>query len=177
MQLPRPFHDVKELKLQNHRLDWLVDTIVESNKFALQKHRVPSCLFAGYYAVTVDLVLEFKPYAVAFMKRVQADKPEYGYLYNIIDERHPSNHAVYLTWEDFPLLKGQVLHELRQVARLVDTTDTEHYDATMLYLLLFYALLINSGHSNWVTLEYLTNCNKDHQYAIHVNWKLPEREG
>ena len=162
---------MKELKLQNHRLDWLVDTIVESNKFALQKHKVKSFIFPGYNNVTVDLVQEFKPYAIAFMKRVQGDKPEYGYLYNIIDEKHCLNHSVYLKWEEFPLIQGQVMHEIHQIAQMFAKPPTEEYDATMLYLLMFYTLLVNSEHTNWVTIEYLTNCNKDHQYAIHVNWK------
>ncbi|KAG8175222.1 hypothetical protein JTE90_022645 [Oedothorax gibbosus] len=105
------------------------------------------------------------------MNRILSNKAEHGYLYNIIEEDHPWNHAVYLKWEEFPLLQGQVFHELHQIAKEFAERHTEHYDATMLYLLQFYALLVNSDHSNWVTIEYLGNCNKDHQYAIHINWE------
>ncbi|KAG8172717.1 hypothetical protein JTE90_003906 [Oedothorax gibbosus] len=127
-------------------------------------------MFKGYHDITEDLVKDFKHYAISFMKRIQSDKPEYGYLYNIIDERNCLNHAVYLKWDEFPLLRDQVLHEIEQISKLFADPPTEYSDATMLYLLTFYALLVNSEHSNWMIIEYLKNCNKDHQYAIHIDW-------
>lgn len=169
---PTEFYDLKELKRQNHRLDRLVDIVVNRNAHRLQQYGAKSSWLDGYKNITEDLVRDFRAEAVAFMKQVQSSKLEYGYLYKIIEDKDLMDFSVFLRWEEFPLIQGQVFHEVHQIAKTFAEPETEHYDATMLYLLIFFSLLVNNQHANWIAIEYLTKCNKDHQYALHVNWAV-----
>ncbi|GFV16564.1 uncharacterized protein TNCV_4417531 [Trichonephila clavipes] len=108
----------------------------------------------------------------AHLKQIQTNRLEYGYLFNIIDEKDGISHTVYVKYEQFPLMEGYVLPEIDTIANKSTQPNTDMYDATCLYLLIFFALLVNR-HSNWATIDYLTNCNSQHPYAQYVKW-LPK---
>ncbi|GBO12059.1 hypothetical protein AVEN_37909-1 [Araneus ventricosus] len=165
------YYDLKELKRQNHRLDRLVDFVAIQNQHKLQKYKIPSKILPGFYLVMRDLVRDFRAEGIAFVKQMQDNKAEYGYLYNIIADNDPFSHVVYINYENFPLLDSGTLAEIKFTANKLSVTRTEEYEVTCLYLLMFYALLVNR-HVNWVMMEYITNCNIGHSYAIHVNWFL-----
>ncbi|GFS31580.1 uncharacterized protein NPIL_517091, partial [Nephila pilipes] len=164
------YYDLKELKRQNHRLDRLVDFVALRNGYRLTKFRSPSKLLPGFYNVTPELVREFKPEAIAHIKQIRISMAEYGYLYNIIDEKDEISHAVYIKYDQFPLMQGQVLPEIYMIAKQFAPPNTDALDATCLYLLIFYALLVNR-HTNWATIDYVTNCNVEHPYAMYVKFE------
>ncbi|GFV40666.1 uncharacterized protein TNCV_2268371 [Trichonephila clavipes] len=112
---------------------------------------------SGFNNVTPELVREFKNEAYAHLKQIQTSRVEYGYLFNIIDERDGISHAVYIKHEQFPLMEGYVLPEIYAIADKLTQPNTDMHDATCLYLLIFFALLVNR-HSNWATMDYLTHC-------------------
>ncbi|GFQ78262.1 SF3 helicase domain-containing protein [Trichonephila clavata] len=163
------YYDLKVLKRSNHRLDRLVDFVAHTNGYKLRKFGSPSKLLPGFNNVTPELVREFKNEAYAHLRQIQTNRVEYGYLFNIIDERDGISHAVYIKYEQFPLMEGDVLPEIYAIAHKLAEPNTDMYDATCLYLLIFLALLVNR-HSNWATIDYLTNCNSEHPYAMYVNW-------
>lgn len=165
----REYYDLKELKRQNHRLDRLVDFVAIQNDYNLQKLQTPSKILPGFNIVTRELVRQFRAEAISFVKQIQGNKEEYGYLYNIIASNNPMSHAIYINYEAFPLVETGTISEIHFTANKLSTKGTEDYEVTCLYLLIFYALLVNR-HVNWVTMEYVTNCNLEHSYAIHVNW-------
>lgn len=167
---PKEYYDLAELKLQNHLLDRLVDQVVLRNRFRLEKmEKRRNQPIRDFYNVTPELVREFKPEAIGHLQTIQADLPRYGFLYNVIHQKHNLSHAVYIKYDEFALMESTALLEVEKIADQFAKKCTDYYDATCLYLLIFYALLVNP-HANWVTIDYLTGCNRDHQYAIHINW-------
>lgn len=163
------YYDLKELKRQNHRLDRLVDFVAIQNGYRLQNFQMPSRILRGFNNVTRELVRQFRAEAISFVQQVRGNRAEYGYLYNIIDDKDPISHAVYINYETFPLMEDGVLSEIQFTANKLLSNGNAEYEVTCLYLLLFYALLVNR-HVNWVTMEYVTNTNVEHSYAIHINW-------
>lgn len=163
------YYDLKILKRQNLRLDRLVDYVALRNEHRLRKYKIQSKQLKPFYTVTVELVREFKPEAIAHVKEIQAGLKEYGFLYNMIKVNDLSSHAVYIKYEDFALMEGNVLPEIESIAKQFYPKDTDNFDATCLYLLIFYALLVNR-QENWVTIDYITSCNRDHQYAPYIDW-------
>ncbi|GFR05407.1 uncharacterized protein TNCT_240181 [Trichonephila clavata] len=162
------YYDLKVLKRSNHRLDRLVDFVAHTNGYKLRKFGSPSKLLPGFNNVTPQLVREIKNEAYAHLRQIQTNRVEYGYLFNIIDERDGISHAVYIKYEHFPLMEGYVLPEIYAIANKLAQPNTDMYYATCLYLLIFFALLVNC-HSNWATIDYLTNCNFEHPYSMYVN--------
>lgn len=167
---PQEYYDLKELKRQNLRLDRLVDYVKMQNEFRLKKYEKKSRLLRGFNNVTEELVRDFKPDAIAHIQSIKSALPEYGFLYNIVDDKHALSHVVYIKYDDFPLMENRnVSRNIQAIASQFFPKDTDHFDATCLYLLIFYALLVNR-HANWITIDYVTNCNLDHHYALHVDW-------
>ncbi|GFQ96865.1 uncharacterized protein TNCT_607691 [Trichonephila clavata] len=169
MDSSQEYYDLKALKRSNHRLDRLVDFVAHSNGYRLRKLGSPSKLLPGFNNVTPQLVREFKNEAYAHLKQIQTSREEYGYLFNIIDERDGISHAVYIKYEQFPLMEENTMPEIYAIANKLAEPNTDMHDATCLYLLIFFALLVNR-HSNWAIIDYLTNCNSEHPYALYVNW-------
>ncbi|KAG8160596.1 hypothetical protein JTE90_013854, partial [Oedothorax gibbosus] len=159
------------LKTQKHALDHQVSTVVIPNQFTLRTFKNQKQI-ENVVDVTHDLVRRFKGDARAFIRNVLQRQDELGYLYNVVENRHVLDHKLYIPYRDFPFKYGhRVISEVMEIAKEFFPEDTEKFCATMLYLLIFYCLLVNNDHMNWVTVEYLSNCNRFHGYAIHINWK------
>ncbi|GFX57398.1 uncharacterized protein TNCV_3138171 [Trichonephila clavipes] len=125
MNTLQEYYDLKVLNRSNHRLDRLVDFVAHTNDYKLRKFRSPSKLLPGFNNVTPELVREFKNEAYAHLKQIQTNRLEYGYLFNIIDEKDGISHAVYIKYEQFPLMEGYVLPEIDAIANKLTQPNTD----------------------------------------------------
>ena len=167
----RADYDIQVLKNQIHALDQQVKAIAFQNQHVLPRYK-GHMHHGNVVDITKDLVLRYKSDARVFIQNVLNRKEELGYLYNVVEDKHALDHKVYIPYDEFPFVYGcRVIAEVKEMAREFAPEDSEKFCITMLYLLIFYCLLVNSDHMNWVTVEYLSNCNRFHSYAIHVNWK------
>jgi len=167
----RTEYDIQVLKTQIHALDRQVNAIVNPNQFTLRQYKGHKHL-ENVVDITHDLVTKYRADARAFIQNILLRKEELGYLYKAVENRHTLDHKLYIPYKEFPFVYGyRVMTEVMELAKEFFPEDTEKFCATMLYLLIFYCLLVNNDHMNWVTVEYLSNCNRYHGYAIHVNWK------
>lgn len=162
------FYDLKVLKRQNLPLDRIVDYVAQKNERQLRRYKTSK--LNSFNIISEELVIDFKSEAVAHVRQIQNNRKEYGFLYNTIDDKDPMSHTVFIKYKEFPLVESfKVIREIQNIAAQFYPKDTDYFDATCLYLLIFYALLVNR-QANWVTIDYATHCNRNHQYAAYVNW-------
>lgn len=168
-------YDLKVLENATHNLDRLVSYVVQDNKRRLKNHMgSESRVLKGFYDVTPQLVNDFKNEANGHIKHLQSRTTTYGFLYLMADEKDPWTNAVHFDYENFPLMrdKASVLGTIRKMAMQFSPPNTNHFDATCLYLLYFYALLVNPNR-NWITMDYISNGNRYHQYGTRLDWTKP----
>lgn len=167
---PTEYYDLKVLKRQNLPLDRIVDFVTKKNDQRLRRYKSSWNPLLGFQSVTSELVIDFKDEAIAHVKHIQNNRDEYGFLYNVIDDKDPMSPTLYIKYKDFALVEnGTVIPKIQQLAAHFYPRDTDYYDATCLYLLIFYTLLVNR-HANWLTIDYITHCNLNHQYAAYITW-------
>lgn len=173
----RKYYDLQVLNTQMHALDKKVQEVVSNNQYQLNRFKKGQHI-ENVFDVTEDLVLHFKTHAHVFIENVLNRKEELGYLYNAVENKHMLDPKVYIPYYEFPFVSDCqiVVHQVKRIARDFFPEDTENFCVTMLYLLIFYCLLVNNDHMNWVTVEYMSDCNRYHGYAIHVNWRHVPRE-
>lgn len=152
------------------KIDRLIEYVARENTYVLQRMSVPSQTIKGFYNVTPDLIDKFKREANSHVKQVLEKPEEYGLLYDIADQNSKWVNSVYFDYENFPLMQDKytVLKKIRTMAQRFSQPNTHHFDATCLYYLYFYALLVNP-QANWVLMEHLATGNRYHQYGTYLN--------
>lgn len=167
------FYDIELLNKANLPIDRLIQYISSGNMHRIRLLVNPNPIWKNFSNVTLNLVQTFENQAYAHVKHVKENISQYGYLYFISENNSEWFNAAHFEYEQFPLMteKGKVLCAIRKIAQRLSTPGTHEFDATCLYLLYFYGLLANP-HSNWITMDYLTNGNKHHQYGLKLEGKL-----
>lgn len=156
--------DLRVLKQHDLNIDRLIQYVYMQN-LHLKKFFVKSHMYPEFNDITVQLVREFQKSAESHIKHVLLNSSDYGYLYKLIDE--PQFNEVEFNYKYFPLISGrqQALTEIEKIADRFFEKGTIKFEATCLYLLYFFALLVNP-HANWIMMDYLNFGNKFHQYFI-----------
>lgn len=164
------FYDLEKLKTVPQKVDSLIQLARQGQKTLLSKLSRPNPIFKGFNDVTPKLVETFEQQAFAHVQHVLKNLDDYGYLYHLEAQNHALVNSVYFDYENFPLMqdKARVLGTIRKMAVRFSQPNTNHFDVTCIYLLYFYALLVN-GHANWVTMDYLAGGNRYHQYLTYTN--------
>lgn len=160
-------YDVTILKRYNIKLDRLINYVYIQNEY-VKKYFVPNSMYPFLNNITMPLVREFKKLAHAHIKYIKENINEYGILYKLIDECHFN--AIELDYKNFPLMtnRSEIIATIEEMAKHYYEENLQKFDATCLYLLYFYALLVNPI-ANWLMIDYLNQGNKYHQYYIMLN--------
>lgn len=162
-------YDLKVLKRQNLPLDRIVDYVAQKNEQKILRYKPRS--LNGFNFISQELVIDFKSEAIAHIRHILNNRREYGFLYNMIDDKDPMSHTVFIKYKEFQLVESfVVIQQIQDIAAQFFPRDSDKFDATCLYLLIFYALLVNR-HANWITIDHVTHCNRNHQYAAYITWK------
>lgn len=165
------YYDLELLKKANLPIDELIP------RDPLDYYCKPAPMHPMFNAVTLELVKAFEGKAnshiMAILQDYASDTPKYSYFYYLVDQRHKLYNMVYFDYKTFPLIinKEAVLKEIRRIARKYTTNVPAQVDATCLYLLYFYALLVNID-SNWITMDYISRGNKYHQHLTRLNRRM-----
>lgn len=159
------FYDLRVLKRVVHPIDRLVQYQIREHARSLNSYKVPSTALKDFHDVTPRLVADFRRQAYAFVRHVRDNPEEYGMFYILAKDKCQWTNVVFFDYENVSLLrdKTRILSQVRMIASQLAKPDTNEFDATCLYLLYFYILLVNP-HCNWVTVDYLMHGNRYHQY-------------
>lgn len=167
------YYDLKLLSLAELPIDTLIRSVSLRHVSEISRLRSPSRLWDGFYDVTPQLIDTLELEGRDHVKRVRENASVYGYLYFVAEHNGEWYTAAYFDYQQFPLMKDResVLRRIRKMAETVSKPDTTEFDATCLYLLYFYALLVNPL-SNWITIDYLANGNRYHQYGTRLKGEM-----
>lgn len=166
-------YDIDLLSKANLPIDRLCKHVTSFNISTIRQLTTKSRIWKDFYDITPELVSAFEAQAYAHVKYLKENKSQYGYLYFIAENNKDWFNTAHFEYEQFPLMvnRPKVLNAIRRIAQRISPSETIEFDATCLYLLYFYGLLANP-HSNWITMDYLTNGNKHHQYGTRLKGKM-----
>lgn len=161
------FYDYTVLSKGKLAIDALIQKPNDLRKVSM--FRSESRIWKGLFDVTPEIVDAFAQEAREHLRQIRANPSVYGYLYFVADhsaEWHTAPHFDYL---HFPLMKNRkcVLDRIRKMAE----ETSRNVDATCLYLLYFYALIVNPS-LNWITVDYLSNGNRYHPFGTRLKGQM-----
>lgn len=168
------YYDLELLNKARLPIDHLIQTEIEN--LSLTHYDKPAPMHPRFNAISLELVKDFRHNAeshiMAILDDYKSDAPMYSYLYYLVDHRYKLYNVVYFEYQNFPLIveRQKVLKEIRKIAKQYAKDQTQ-LDATCLYLIYFYALLVNRS-SNWITMDYLSRGNKYHQHGTRLDRKM-----
>lgn len=167
------YYDLKLLSLAHMPIDTLIRSVSSRNLSKLSRLRSPSRIWDTFYDVTPSVVDAFTQEGYDHISAIKRDSSIYGYLYFVAEHNGQWYNAAQFDYQQFPLMRNRdcVLHRIRKVAQSLSKPNTSEFDATCLYLLYFYALLVNPL-SNWITIDYLANGNRYHQFGTRLKGKM-----
>lgn len=167
---PKTYYDLDLLKSSRLPIDKLVQGVVSKHKERLKKFQKRNNVWPNMFDVTVDLVNAFKHEAYVYVQKILENTKRYGYLYLVTRDERTTE--AYFDVDSFQLVRNrwEVLRLIKKQAEWFSKPDTHHFDATCLYLIYFYALLVNP-EANWITMDYINGGNRYHQYGTGVNWE------
>ncbi len=167
------YYDLELLKKAILPIDGLIQNATQNLSF--DYYLKPSIQYGMFNAVTPELVKDFRDQAEAHIMTIledhKTDTPQYSYLYLLVDQRSKLYNAPYFEYTKFPLVRDDVFKEIRKIAKKYSKNNISHFEATCIYLLYFYALLVNRD-SNWITIDYLSRGNKYHQHGTRLKRRL-----
>lgn len=163
------YYDLKLLSQGNLPIDCLIDRVASQNLSEIGKTRSQSRIWSMFYDVTPNLVDAFQREARDHVKSVKENPSLYGYLYFVAENKSHWYNAPYFDYEQFPLMikRKCVLNKIRKIAGEFSDPNTMDHDVACLYLIYFYALLANP-HTNWITVDYIANGNRYHQFGTRL---------
>lgn len=169
----KEYYDLKLLSLAKLPIDTLVRSVSSKHLFEIGQMRSPSRLYEMFYDVTPRLIDTLSKEGEEHIKQIKENVNLYGYLYFIAEHNGEWYTAAHFDYQQFPLMKDResVLRRIRKMAEKISKPNTTEFDATCLYLLYFYALLVNPL-SNWITIDYLANGNRYHQYGTRLKGEM-----
>lgn len=163
----RIFYDLEVLKNSNRPIDKLFDFIITHNK-NLPKYYKKNLAFKEFNNVTLQLVLDFSVLAKSHISELINNSLQYGTLYSLAKLTKFNN--MYIDYTIFPLIdqekRDDIMKEIKNIALKYYPKTNLNFDITCLELLYFFGLLVNPT-CNWITIDYLSNGNKNHQYIIN----------
>lgn len=167
------FYDLKLLQEAKLPIDALIQKQASKNAYDLSQLRTESRIWKKMYDVTPELVDAFGNEGLNHLKAIREKKGTYDYLYFVAENSDQWYNAPHFEYQQFPLLKRRecVLSRVKKLAHKVAKENTNEFDATCLYLLYFYALLVNPS-LNWITIDYLANGNRYHQFGTRLKGKM-----
>lgn len=167
------FYDLKLLKPAQLPIDTLIQKVVSKNTHEISQLRTESRIWKKMYDVIPALMDVFETVAKNHLKEIRANAGTYGYLYFVAEHSSQWYNAPHFDYQQFPLMKNRecVLSRVKKMAQTVARENTNEFDATCLYLLYFYTLLVNPS-LNWITIDYLANGNRYHQFGTRLKGKM-----
>lgn len=165
--MPCQMYDLNLLSLAKLPIDSLVKPIT-------MRSRSENRMWKGLNDVTPEIVDGYARDAKRYVRQIKASPSVYGYLYFVAENSGQWHTAPHFDYMHFPLMKHQqcVLSRIKKLALETGSKpNTNEMDATCLYLLYFYALLINPS-LNWITVDYLSNGNRYHQFGTRLQGKM-----
>lgn len=165
-----PFYDLELLGVGKLPIDTLARSVSSHRAVRL---RSESRIWKGVYDVTPELVDAYASEARDHLKRIRDGLSVYGYLYFVAEHSREWYTAPHFDYLHFPLMKSRdcVLSRVQKMAQELTKPGTNSFDATCLYLLYFFALMANPT-LNWITIDYLANGNRYHQYGTRLKGKM-----
>lgn len=160
------YFDLEFLKDSKINIDKVVQYVIYQNP-RVKQFEIRNGALKQFNNVTLDLVKNYKYMAESHIKHLLANKQEYGVLYRIAESK--KFNSVYVEYSMFPLIdpmeKRQIMKEVDDIAKDFFKPYSLMYNITCLEILYFFALLVNPD-SNWITMDYISNGNKNHQYVV-----------
>lgn len=167
----KDYYDLNLLSCANLPIDSLIQQVVSKNLNEIGKMRSPSRTYDMFYDVTPELVDNFKREAIEHIKTIRDNPSLYGYLYFVVENQHYWYNAPHFNCNQFPFAGRCVMNKICNMAKTLSKSHNLDYDATCLYLLYFYGLLANP-HTNWITMDYLSNGNRYHKVGTRLQGKM-----
>lgn len=163
------YFDLDILKNLKTKIDHLVDFVRNQNDKKIKKMLLPSSTFENFNVITFNLLSEFKNEARSHIQHLLDNGKEYKTLYWLNDNINLFN-KMEINYDEFMLMydKQNILDTIERIATEFFPKDTLKFKITCLYLIYFYALLVNKNYS-WILMDYLNFGNKHHQYFIKMN--------
>lgn len=165
-------YDLKLLKGVSLPIDDLIRKVYCKNSTKIRTAE-SNTLWKDFNDVTPRLVDEFKEEGEKHVKELRKDPETLGYLFLVAKYAGHWYTAPHFDYINFPLMRNRVkvLSQVRKIAEKLSHIYTAEYDAICLSLLYFYALLVNPN-LNWITMDYLANGNRYHQYGTRLKGKM-----
>lgn len=162
----RSYYDLDILKKAVRPIDKLFSLFI-FNHPNLNKYYNKNSALKQFNNISLQLVLDFKIGAKNHIDTLINNSLQYGTLYYIANQN--LFNMLYIDYSTFPLIvqeeKECILKEIQTLALKFFKRGSIFYDITCLELLYFFALIVNPTF-NWITIDYVSNCNKMHQYVI-----------
>lgn len=162
----RSYYDLDILKKATRPIDKLISSFIH-NHHNLNKYYSKNSALKQFNNITLQLVLDFKIGAKNHIETLMNNSLQYGTLYYMT--KKVLFNMLYIDCSSFPLIvqeeKDCIMKEIQTLALKYFKRGTLFYDITCLELLYFFALLVNPTF-NWITIDYISKCNKMHQYVI-----------
>lgn len=162
----RSYYDLDILKKANRPIDALISSFIHKNH-NLNKYYSKNSALTQFNNITLRLVLDFKVGAKNHIDMLMNNSLQYGTFYYMT--KQVLFNMLYIDCLSFPLIvqeeKDCIMKEIQIIALKYFKKGTVFYDITCLELLYFFALLVNPTF-NWITIDYISKCNKMHQYVI-----------
>ena len=167
------YYDLQLLSKANLPIDCLIHQVASKSLNEIGKMRSQSKIWNMFYDVTPELIETFKREGFDHIKTVKENPSLYGYMYFVEENKKYWYNVPHFEYEQFPLMIKRfcVLNKIRNLAKKISNPNTMEYDVTCLYLLYFYALLANP-HTNWITMDYIANGNRYHQFGTRLKGKM-----
>lgn len=164
----RSYYDLDILKNANRPIDKLLNVFIY-NHSNLKNYYKKNLALKQFNNISLQLVLDFKIGAKTHIESLISNPIEYGTLYYLAKQN--LFNILYIDYSTFPLIEQEqkdcIMKEIYIIAEKYHKKGTVLFDITCLELLYFFALIVNPTY-NWITMDYVSNCNKVHQYVISV---------
>lgn len=167
------FYDLKLLGKAKLPIDTLIQKVLSKRTYEIGKLRTENVIWKKMYNVTPEFIDAFSREGKQHINEIKKNVSTYGYLYFVAEHSSQWHNAPHFDYKQFPLMKNRecVLSRIKKMAQSLTKENTNDFDATCLHLLYFYALLVNPS-LNWITVDYLANGNRYHQFGTRLRGKM-----
>lgn len=162
------YFDLEVLKERKTEMDKLIDFVRNQNDKKIQKMLIPSSILKNFNVITMDLISQFKNNACSHIQHLLDNGKQYKTLY-WLNENIKMFNKMEISYKAFMLMenKRKILDLIERIAMDFFPKNTLKFRITCLYLLYFYALLVNKN-ATWILMDYLNFGNENHQYFVKI---------